>query len=63
MKIKFITALSILTILTYSSSSIYINNSQVHEYKNYIRNKDINSDGKIKNIILFIGDGMGPNHQ
>ena len=28
----------------------------------YIRNKQINGEQKIKNVILFIGDGMGPNH-
>ena len=31
-------------------------------YKNYVRNSDINTDSKIKNVIVFIGDGMGPNH-
>lgn len=28
----------------------------------YVKNASINSDNKIKNVIMFIGDGMGPNH-
>lgn len=33
-----------------------------NQYKNYVRNADINNDSNIKNVIVFIGDGMGMNH-
>lgn len=40
-----------------------INNIVINETRdNYIRNQLINQDQKIKNVIMFIGDGMGVNH-
>lgn len=37
-------------------------NMQEKLYQEYLRQEGINDDGKIKNVIIFIGDGMGPNH-
>lgn len=37
--------------------SNHINNGEI-----YVRNQNINADHKIKNVIMFIGDGMGVNH-
>ena len=63
MKIKTLLTLSLLVVLGLSSCSINQDSSYINEqYKTYLRNQNINKDGKIKNIILFIGDGMGPNH-
>lgn len=37
-------------------------NDNTDSYLKYIRQDEINEEGKIKNVIVFIGDGMGPNH-
>lgn len=57
--IKFIT-LPLLGIILLPSSNNCCANS--HLINNYVKNSNINNDNQIKNVILFIGDGMGPNH-
>ena len=44
------------------SSNDKIDENIYHQYKNYVRNIEVNSENIIKNVILFIGDGMGINH-
>lgn len=63
MKRQLISILALTTLLTLSSSKpVTTYSSQVDDYKQYLRTENINEDSKIKNVILFIGDGMGPNH-
>lgn len=61
--------LSILTLIVSLASCSNVNqiiNNTVEKENNvneiYIRNQKINSNRKIKNVIMFIGDGMGVNH-
>ena len=44
------------------SSNNNIDETIYNHYKNYVRSIDVNNTSKIKNVIVFIGDGMGPNH-
>ena len=44
------------------SSNNNIDETIYNQYKNYVRSIDVNNTNKIKNVIVFIGDGMGPNH-
>lgn len=48
---------SLLLIPTYKEVTL-VENQNIK----FIKDSRINSDKKIKNVILFIGDGMGPNH-
>ena len=54
----------IFTIITLIFSLTSCSNASETSFNNkiYIRNQIINKDRKIKNVILFIGDGMGVNH-
>ena len=45
--------------LLLSSSATIANEDLINIY---VRNANVNSTHEIKNVILFIGDGMGPNH-
>lgn len=56
--IKFL-AIPLLTILLTPTTSTVANENLI---SNLVRNINVNSNQKIKNVILFIGDGMGPNH-
>ena len=58
--------ITIITLVVSLASCSNVN--EIIENKNhnindiYIRNQKINGDRKIKNVIMFIGDGMGVNH-
>ena len=54
-----ICTLSIVTIL---SLLVYNTNNYEYDSKNIVKNNRINNNNEIKNVILFIGDGMGPTH-
>ena len=58
-KVKSIISILTLVISLTSCSSA---NEFVNYRNEYVRNKNINNDQKIKNVIMFIGDGMGVNH-
>lgn len=63
MKIKNITKLSVLSLLGLLSISVIsstFSNETLADI--YVRNAHVNKTNKIKNVIMFIGDGMGPNH-
>lgn len=56
-------ALSILPILCIFTAEPALKSENISAFaQNYVRKSNINEDGKIKNVIMFIGDGMGPNH-
>ena len=59
---KTISIITLIVSLTSCSNvnEIIKNENNVNDI--YIRNQKINSDRKIKNVIMFIGDGMGVNH-
>ena len=63
MKLNKILAIAMLPIMCAFSIEPAIIKNEISDYAlTYVRNQNINKDQKIKNIILFIGDGMGPNH-
>lgn len=60
---KFKKYIFILSSLLLTSSLLLSSHQDSFELiSKYIRNADVNIDNKIKNVIMFIGDGMGPNH-
>lgn len=58
-KIIKLLSLPLLTVLLTPTTSTIANEDLV---ATYVRNADVNANQEIKNVILFIGDGMGPNH-
>lgn len=54
--------LSTLTIVTLLSLLVYKANNNEYDARHMIENNRINTNNEIKNVILFIGDGMGPSH-
>ena len=55
--------LSILLLVTSLTSCSNITKDVIsYTVDNFNKNKIVNKDNKIKNVILFIGDGMGHNH-
>lgn len=63
MKIKHLSLAIILPMICiFATEPQYFSSSDHFSNNSYIRNAMINNDRKIKNVILFIGDGMGPNH-
>lgn len=58
-KIKLLTLPLLGLLLNYSTSNTSLNLSLMDSYA---RHDSINFNREIKNVIMFIGDGMGPNH-
>ena len=55
-------AFTILTLIVSLAGCSNVNEVISNINDEYIRNQKINKDQKIKNVIMFIGDGMGVNH-
>lgn len=63
MKISKYLSIAILPIMCIFAAEPALNSDSISNFaKNYVRNSSINIGNKIKNVIMFIGDGMGPNH-
>ena len=58
----FLLSLLVSATCIFAAEPQYFSKNNTFDSNNYVRNLAINSNQKIKNVILFIGDGMGPNH-